>query len=61
MYTPNLKISISPVWINDIQDCLKFWIYLSLLNHWQVIAKSTQAGFELLMIQTARLVFVKVP
>lgn len=49
-----------PVGINSIQDGLKLRIGLSFLNHWQVVTQRTKAGFELLMVQPARLVLVEV-
>lgn len=49
-----------PVGINSVQNCLKLRIRLSFFNHWQVVAQGTKTGFELLMVQPARLVLVEV-
>jgi hypothetical protein len=50
-----------PVGIDDVEDSLEFWVHLSLLHHGEVVAQRTQAGFELVVIQLAALILVKVP
>lgn len=56
---PSLPLTL-PVGINSVQNCLKLRIRLSFLNHWQIIAQGAKTGFELLMVQPARLVLVEV-
>lgn len=50
----------SPVRVHSVQNRLKLWVRLPFLHHGQVIAQGAQAGLELLVIQAARFVLVKV-
>ena len=49
-----------PVRIHSVQDGLKLRVGLPFLHHGQVIAQGAQTGFELLVVQPAGLVLVKV-
>jgi hypothetical protein len=50
-----------PVWINHVEDGFEIWISLSFLDHRKIIAESTKARFELLVIQLAGFIFVEMP
>lgn len=50
-----------PVGIYSVQNRLKLRVWLSFLNHRQVVAKRAQARLKLLVIKSSRFVLVKVP
>jgi hypothetical protein len=50
-----------PVGIHHVQDGLEFWVHLSFLHYREIVSQSSQTRLELLVIQLARLVLVKVP
>lgn len=50
-----------PVGIDRVKNRLKFRVWLSFLNHRQVVAKGAQARLKLLVIKSSRFVLVKVP
>lgn len=51
----------SPVWIHSVQNCFELRVGFPFLHHGQVVAQRAQAGFELLVVQAAGFVLVKVP
>lgn len=50
-----------PIGIYSVKNRLKLWVWLSFLNHRQVVAKRAQARLKLLVIKSSRFVLVKVP
>lgn len=55
-----LWLGCSPVGVHSVQNGFKLRVWFSFLHHGQVVAQRTQAGFELLVIQTAGFLFVEV-
>lgn len=50
-----------PVGIYSVKNRLKLRVWLSFLNHGQIVAKGAQARLKLLVIESSRFVLVKVP
>lgn len=56
-----LRIAFLPVGIHNPQNGLKLGICFAFLHNGQIVTQGTQTRLELLMIQIASLVLIKVP
>lgn len=65
VYTKHLDgsylLKMWPVGIHSVEYSLKLWIRFALFHHGQVVAQRAQTGLELLVVQTTRLLLVKMP
>ena len=52
--------TVLPVWVDLIQDSLKLWVGFTTLHQCKVIPEGAQARFELMVLQLAISIFVKV-